>query len=97
MKQSGVVWNDQNLDRYFENPPKFIPGNHMTFPGIGDGKVRADIIAYLKTAGGEYKMGQAPMGGMGGMQRGVPKLKSVDASSCVKEHHLLSPRHHRGW
>jgi cytochrome c len=53
MKQSGVVWTDQNLDRYLENPPQFMPGNHMTFPGIGDGKVRADIIAYLKTAGGD--------------------------------------------
>jgi cytochrome c len=84
MKQSGVVWTDQSLDRYLENPAQFIPGNHMTFPGIPDGNTRADIIAFLKGAGTEQKVGQSQMGGMGGMQRGTPKLKSVDASGRVK-------------
>jgi cytochrome c len=87
IKQSGVVWNDQSLDRYLENPAQFIPGNHMTFPGIPDGKTRADIIAFLKQSGdaGATKSAQSPMGGgMAGMGRAAPPLKSVEASARVK-------------
>jgi cytochrome c len=83
MKQSGIVWTDQSLDRYLENPAQFIPGNHMTFPGIPDGKTRADIVAFLK-AGTEPKLGERQMGATAGMQRAAPKLKTVDASSRVK-------------
>ncbi len=94
MKQSGVVWNEQTLDRYLENPAQFIPGNHMTFPGIPDAKARLDIVAFLKQAGetgpasaGEQKATQGQMGGMGemgGMTHGPAKLKTVDASARVK-------------
>jgi cytochrome c len=86
MKQSGIEWNEQSLDRYLENPAQFIPDNHMTFPGIADAKTRADIVAFLMAAGPEQKAGQNQMGGMGGMgtQRTAPKLKSVDASSRIK-------------
>ena len=87
MKQSGVVWNDQSLDRYLENPAQFMPGNHMTFSGIADGKTRADIIAFLKQSGeaGSTKSAQSPMGeGMPGMGRGAPTLKNVEASARVK-------------
>jgi cytochrome c len=91
IKQSGVVWNDQSLDRYLENPAGFIPGNHMTFPGIPDEKTRADLIAFLKQspqsgAAQEQKgmpQGQAGMGGMG-MRHGLASLKTVDASARVK-------------
>jgi cytochrome c len=93
MKQSGIVWNEQSLDRYLENPEQFIPGNHMTFAGIPDGKTRADIIAFLKHAGesepansGEKRTTQGQMGeGMGGgMGRNAPNLKKVEASARVK-------------
>ena len=40
MKSSGVVWNDKTLDEYLKNPSEFMPGNHMTFPGVPDEKVR---------------------------------------------------------
>ncbi len=88
MKQSGVVWNDQSLDRYLENPAQFIPGNHMTFPGVPDGKTRANIIAFLKQTGtassGDQKTAQGQTGALEGVQRGAPNLKTVDASSRVK-------------
>jgi cytochrome c len=88
IKQSGVIWNDQSLDRYLENPAQFIPGNHMTFAGIPDGKTRADIVAFLKQAGtagsGDQKAAEGQMGGMSGMQRSAPNLKSVGASSRIK-------------
>jgi len=92
LKQSGVMWTDENLDRYLENPAGFIPGNHMTFPGIQDEKTRADLIAFLKqspesrAAQEQMTMPQGGARGMGGMgmSRGPATLKTVDASARVK-------------
>jgi cytochrome c len=48
MKHSDVTWDEKALDSYLEDPAKFMPGNHMTFPGIPDDQTRADIVAFLK-------------------------------------------------
>lgn len=48
LRASGIVWEEKTLDTWLKNPPKFVPGNRMTFPGIKDDKIRADLIAYLK-------------------------------------------------
>jgi len=91
MKSSDVIWNEKTLDGYLENPAQFMPGNHMTFPGIPDEKVRKGIIAFLKQPNGaqagkpgDQKTAQPQMGGMSGMQRGVPNLKIVEASSRIR-------------
>jgi cytochrome c len=88
MKLSGVTWDEQSLDGYLKNPAEFMPGNHMTFPGIPDGQARASVIAFLKSAAEAPKENRTTQsqGGMGPMQgmRQVPKLKTVDASSRVK-------------
>lgn len=46
---SGLVWTEQSLDRYLENPKSVVPNGKMVFPGVKDGVERADLIAYLKT------------------------------------------------
>ena len=51
MRSSDVIWNEKTLDGYLENPAQFMPGNHMTFPGVPDEKTRKSIIAFLKQAG----------------------------------------------
>jgi len=91
MKSSGVVWNDKPLDEYLKNPSEFMPGNHMTFPGVPDEKVRSGIIAFLKQpdktqagSAGDQRTAQPQMGGMSGMQRGVPNLKAAETSSRIK-------------
>src|SRR5262245_20338778 len=50
MKNSGIVWNEETLSKYLENPRGVVPGTKMVFPGVKDAQDRADLIAYLKQA-----------------------------------------------
>jgi cytochrome c len=47
---NGLVWNDETLDKFLQNPTRFVPGTHMTYAGVKDDQERADLIAYLKAA-----------------------------------------------
>ncbi len=47
--QGGLVWSEDQLSRYLENPKAVVPRGKMAFPGIPDAQDRADVIAYLKT------------------------------------------------
>jgi cytochrome c len=51
VKDSGVTWDEATLDKWIANPQAVIPGNQMSppFPGVSDPKIRARIIAFLKT------------------------------------------------
>ncbi len=49
MKKSGVVWREETLDRFLENPDKFIPFTIMPFVGFPEKTARDDVIAYLKS------------------------------------------------
>lgn len=49
-KNKGVVWTEQALFEYLENPKKYIPGTKMIFAGLKKEQDRHDLIAYLKQA-----------------------------------------------
>ena len=55
MKKYGVVWNEETLDRFVENPLKAVPGTKMGYAGVKDPTERADLIAYLKQATSDRK------------------------------------------
>ena len=74
LKQSGIVWNEKNLDAWLKNPPAMIPGNAMVFGGIGDERARADLLAYLQAA----SEGRVTV-----PNRGLPNLKLADVADQV--------------
>ncbi len=43
------AWDDATLDAWLKDPRAMVKGTKMTFAGIKDDAVRADLIAYLKT------------------------------------------------
>ncbi|KFO83134.1 Cytochrome c, somatic, partial [Buceros rhinoceros silvestris] len=49
-KNKGVVWSENALMEYLENPKKYIPGTKMLFAGIKKQNERADLTAYLRRA-----------------------------------------------
>lgn len=52
MKNSGLTWTPENLDKYLADPKGFIPGNKMAFAGVKKPEDRQNVIAYLKKEGG---------------------------------------------
>ena len=52
LRQAEIVWTEQTLDAWLEDPEALIPGNGMKISGIEDAGVRRDIIAYLKDLSG---------------------------------------------
>ena len=44
----GLVWTEEVLFKYLENPLTFMPGTKMAFAGLKDPQDRKDVIAYLK-------------------------------------------------
>lgn len=49
MSESGIVWDEANLDKYLENPKGLIPKTKMIFGGLKKEEDRKDLIAYLAT------------------------------------------------
>ncbi|RYP69468.1 hypothetical protein DL771_006120 [Monosporascus sp. 5C6A] len=49
-KSKGVVWEENSLFDYLENPKKYIPGTKMAFGGLKKEKDRNDLITFLKEA-----------------------------------------------
>ncbi|MFN2099903.1 c-type cytochrome [Altererythrobacter sp. MF3-039] len=45
---SGIVWTEEQMYVYLEDPRRTIPGTKMAFAGLKDAQKRADVIAYLK-------------------------------------------------
>ena len=79
LARSGLTWNAPTLDKWLANPQALVRGTSMTFAGIKDSKVRADLIAYLQAVS-EGKAGAPPAaGGMGGMMAGSGPLALKEA------------------
>jgi cytochrome c len=51
MKRSGLVWNADTLDRFLAAPLVAVPGTSMGYAGVADAEERADLIAFLASAG----------------------------------------------
>ena len=48
-KKSGIIWGEDTLFDYLENPKKYVKGTKMVFCCLKKPKDRTDIIEYLKS------------------------------------------------
>ena len=50
LRESGITWTPESLDRFIENPFEAVPGTRMGYAGVQDPQERADLIAFLAAA-----------------------------------------------
>jgi cytochrome c len=50
LKDSDIVWTEENLNEWILAPRTFLPGNKMAFAGLKNEQQRKDLIAYLRSA-----------------------------------------------
>lgn len=46
-------WSVEKLDQFLQSPKKLVPGTSMSFAGLQSEDDRANLIAYLKSQGGQ--------------------------------------------
>ena len=49
MKRANLVWDENNLREYIQDPQAKVKGNRMPYGGLAEGRDVDDVIAYLKT------------------------------------------------
>jgi cytochrome c len=54
MKNSGMVWTEENLDRYLAATQEVIPGSKM-YGGLAVDQDRVDLLAWMKQVAGAAK------------------------------------------
>jgi cytochrome c len=88
LKNSGIVWNEKNLDAWLKNPAALVPGNAMAFPGIPQERTRADLLAYLKAVSdGSVK---ASGGGLPSLKRAGPADQVTGIRYCGDAYHVTT-------
>ena len=50
MKNSGMIWNSESLERFLQSPHTVVPGTRMGIIGFEDKKQRKAIASYLLQA-----------------------------------------------
>jgi cytochrome c len=53
LKGKGGKWDFAELDKWLLKPSAYAPGTKMSYAGISDPKVRADVISYLRSLSAE--------------------------------------------
>ena len=47
---AGLIWNEDNLDRFIANPDAVVPANTMKpYGGLASAAARANVIAFLRS------------------------------------------------
>lgn len=50
LKNSGITWTPEQLDKWIANPDAVVPNNNMKpYPGVADADQRRQIVEFLKS------------------------------------------------
>ena len=72
MRESGLTWDADTLDRFLAAPTNVVPGSSMVVP-IQDAQARQNVIAYFQAlADGTFEEPEQGPGGFGNFQPPAP-------------------------
>jgi cytochrome c len=49
LRQSGIVWDAETLDRFLADPVAMVPTTTMTWGKVADARERRDVLAFLRS------------------------------------------------
>ena len=49
MASSDIIWEEEALKGFLENPKKYLPGTKMSFSGLKKKSQRENVVAYFKS------------------------------------------------
>lgn len=52
LKNSGLTWDEETMEKYLAKPKTLVPGTRMTFAGLKKEKDIDNVVAYIKANGG---------------------------------------------
>ena len=82
MKNSGVVWNTQQLDAFMLAPQKLVPKNKMAFPGLRTESERTNVIAYLAASARQIADAGKGPGSSAAPQRVAPAARAAPPAAA---------------
>lgn len=95
LRNSEIVWGEDTLDRWIEKPASLIPGNRMTFRGLGKKQDRQDLVAYLKSVTAAGPAASRPGGRMAerpqlDLSKPVPGRRVTAIRYCEATYHVTT-------
>ncbi len=90
----GLVWNEETMHRYLENPRRMIRGTRMAFAGLRNKTMREDLIAYLKQFSGT-QTGKAPAAASAAEPKKSAAQRGTTVPSTAIKKSADAPRHGR--
>jgi len=48
LKNKGIIWSEETIREWLENPASYVPGTKMAFIGVKKKEQQDALIAYLK-------------------------------------------------
>lgn len=60
LKGKGGTWGFEEMNQWLKSPKSYVPGNKMSFAGLGKPEDRANVIAYLNSQGSNLPLPAVP-------------------------------------
>ena len=92
LRNSGMVWNEQTLDRWLRDPRAAVPGNYMVFPGIDGERARADVIAFLRSASQQRKSAASPRRANPDLRQAPETARIVSIRRCADTYFVTNAK-----
>jgi len=85
MATKGKPWGWDELSEWLKSPKAYIPGNKMSFAGIGKPQDRADLLVYLNSQGSNQPLPAAPA------EEAAPAAPAAEAAAAPAEGEAAAP------
>jgi cytochrome c len=93
LRESGIVWTEETLHKWLQDPAGLVPGTSMRIRGIADETVREDVIAFLGTADQSGNTAESDDGGSAGMMGGMGSPRLMNLKQVAPNQQVRSIRY----